>query len=149
MVTTLNSLQHLHQYRIQIVTRLKTTPGLSTTLSTHNSKPLFLNSTARPSWGDGGVGPAADDRHVPETYQRDRKKTSRGPVYYISETGRRHPGDQFIIHTRQAQDTRWTSILYKRDRQKPSRGPVSYINETGKRHPEDRNTVPPRQAKDI
>ena len=83
MVTTLNSLQHLHQYRTQIVTTLTTTTGLSTTLSTHNSKPLFLNPTARPSGGGGGglgLGPAAGHKHIPEINQWDRKKTSRGPV---------------------------------------------------------------------
>ena len=56
------------------------------------------------------MGPAADDKHVSEIYQRDRKKTSRGPVYYIHETGRRHPGDQYTIYTRQEEDIQGTGI---------------------------------------
>ena len=85
----------------------------------------------------------------------ERRQTSRGPVYYIHETGRRHPGDQYIIYTRQEEDIQGIGILYKlyrkkasmghedyaRNRKKTSRGPVYYIRETGRKHLGDRNTT--------
>ena len=169
IATTVTSLQQLNRYNTSTGTDLKslqplqhsngystsTTTGLSTTLFTHSSNPLFLNPTARPSWGGGGVGPAADHKHVLEIYQRDRKKTSRGPVYYINETGRRHPGDWYTIYTRQEEDIMGNGILWQwpgrrhpggrytiaMARKKTSRGPVYYVSETGRRHPGDRYTI--------
>ena len=69
------------------------------------------------------MGPAAEYKHVPEIYQRGRKKTSRA---------------QYTMYTTQVENIQGTGILYTRDRKKTSRGPVYFIHETGRRHPGDR-----------
>ena len=66
------------------------------------------HSAATFTYGSAGQGPTiaggvlggaggVSDKHAPEVYPRDRKKTSRGPIYYINDTGRRHPGDQYAM----------------------------------------------------
>ena len=105
---------------------------------------------------------SADDEHVSEIYEWPGRKPSRAPVYFIRGTGRRHPGDQYTLSTRQEEDIQGTGLIYQwsgrrhpgdqytlSTRQEEDIQGTGLIYQSGRSHPGDQYTISTRQEEDI